>query len=229
MTQVDPRTEPHKETPPPPVKGKWRLYISEPSNQVAVATLVLVVLTFLTAVFAAYVTRDQEHTQLRAYVGPQNADKMLNYVCPDCALPASMGDVGDRDSLTITFKNFGATPAYRPDNCIEPIAVPINQDIDPKVALEKLKTCRPIRRRTIWPGEDPAYRFAFKEDTVDMFRHVNLQQFAPYSPYNLYIVGFLTYNDIFGKPHKTYITLKYLYLNGQHWFEDNGSEIAADY
>ena len=62
-----------------------------------------------------------------------------------------------------------------------------------------------------------------------MIRSVRTKQFAPYSPFDIYITGFVAYHDVFGEPHKTYICFKYEFINGQDWFEDTGDVVAADY
>lgn len=62
-----------------------------------------------------------------------------------------------------------------------------------------------------------------------MFRRVRTKQFGIYTQFDAYVVGFINYDDIFEKPHKTYICFKYEFINGRDWLVDCGNVFANDY
>jgi hypothetical protein len=204
-------------------REKWGFWIN-------VGTLAFVGVYTIITIFIWCTSRDTEHKQLRAYVGLPGTDKkMFSFVCPDCELPTSMKDAESRDSLSVTFKNFGTTPAYRPTNCIRVVPIPINTEISTPKAMDALEKCSTIKRRTIWPQEDATYHFTFDEPQIDIFRRVRRKQFGTYKQFDAYVVGSISYDDIFDKPHKSYICFKYEVINGQGWLVDCENVFGNEY
>lgn len=95
--------------------------------------------------------------------------------------------------------------------------------------MDRIKGCRPITLRTLWPQEETNYHFPFGEPEVDLFRRLRTKTFAPYSPYEVYLVGYIGYDDIFNTPHMTFLCFKYFFLDGNSGLASCDKSIAVDY
>jgi len=206
----------------PECKKKWH---QKPNNWIKAATLFFVggytILTFCLVL----TSRDTEHRQLRAYVGPQksNGISTITAACQYCGIidPAQQA----KNNLTILVKNFGLTPAYRPTDCLLPIPVAVNEALDITSGVKMVEErCRSaVSRPTIWPQEERSYVSPFNEEHIELFRKATAKEI------DLYVAGVITYDDAFGSSHKTYICYKYLLVDGlQNWESCDGVFGADD-
>lgn len=171
-----------------------------------------------------WVTREQEHRQLRAYIGAQKSKgaSPITANCQYCGIidPAQQA----QNNLIVLVKNFGLTPAYRPTNCFPPISVRVGQPFNAVDALKTIeKQCGArISTPTIWPQEERSYVSPMTDAHIELFKSVSAKEI------DLYLVGLITYYDAFGDPHKTYLCYKYLLVNGLQAWESCPGSFGAD-
>lgn len=196
--------------------GRWE-YVQ---RAIAAFTLLFVMAYTVITTLIWITSRDTERRQLQAYVGLHRGDNwVINIRCKDCdglpstPLPKTLIERRDRDQLDFTLKNFGLTPAFRPRSCgmIEATALGSAGISVPRIR-EIFSDCEKrtdISLSTIWPGEERPYVALFTDKMADAIWKARIGQA------NAFVVGFIEYEDAFGKSHRTYICYEYLPPSGE--------------
>lgn len=204
--------------------NKWKSYLKKPKNKVSILVLFALILTLVTYGCQDWLFRDQEQRQLRAYVGPQKNDgtPTITANCQFCGIidPAQQA----KSDLIVLVKNFGLTPAYRPTNCIVPIPIAAHEAFDAARGIKTVeeKCGSAVTRPTVWPQEERSYVSTLSDDAIQLFRKATAKEI------DLYLAGLITYDDVFGNSHKTYICYMYLLVDGKQAWESCAGVFGKD-
>jgi hypothetical protein len=162
-------------------------------------TIITAIIMFI-AISQAIISRNSEHSQLRAYVGPVfNGIKLTTRVA-DCEPSAAASAIEPHAMVCYRFKNYGATPARGARACgdIFPTEGNLSDTITIKNVIGRCRISRnPPSIGTVWPGEERVGRSRHEEgEMIDniIASHKNILWF---------LIFF--YNDIFGDLHHTYV------------------------
>ena len=153
---------------------------------------VITAVIMIIGISQAIISRNSEHRQLRAYVGPIfNGFKLTNKLV-DCEPSTSPTEIFPHLIFCFRYKNYGLTPARFPHICGNFYAGGPNE-----VKRYILSHCAPNptpTSPTIWPGEE---RHA-SEPNPDK---AQLSTIMVNNRGSFFIE--ITYDDIFGEPHFT--------------------------
>jgi hypothetical protein len=160
---------------------------------IGVYTIITAVI-MVVAISQAVISRDSEHRQLRAYIGPVFNSFRLTTKYAECE-PSDTA-IAPHTIFCYHFKNYGLTPARVPHNCIVIYVGPVRGTLNETKNAE-LAGCAPNptpTAPTIWPGEN---RLAMEETQFQ-------EQIALIMAGNPgFLFGKMTYYDIFGDFHFT--------------------------
>jgi hypothetical protein len=196
--------------------NKRRGYFTKPQNIVGLVTLLILTFTLGAYGIQDWYFSDQEHRQLRAYVGlhrmpPNDPSTIIQIVCMECDL--APGDVAPpnewkkRDYAKSIIKNFGSTPAHRPRACTQTLPLPLGSTGPSPEKWEEIHKGCPNNIEfmpTLWPGEERPYASTVSAEWIKTIWKARTGQATAY------IVGLIEYRDDFDNPHKTYICYKYI-------------------
>jgi hypothetical protein len=143
-------------------------------------------------------SNDAVRRQLRAYVGLERKEHIINLVFPECDIniTKSISREVNRNEFKMLLKNFGLTPAYHVRACLGFLAVPAGADLPRAITSAKFKYCQTLGPNigvmpTIWPNEDRTYSLPLSGGDVKEITNIDSGAKAAF------IYGRIEYDDIF--------------------------------
>lgn len=163
---------------------------------------------------------DTAKKQLQAYTGPGP----LSLTCPDCSKVISDPPRQLRNLITFDVKNFGQTPAYNVRVCTFIDQAEFNTAEFSAAQRLQGRECQDpvIFMATMWPQQVQAHQRQLAESEVGLIRSVREHT------NDMFVVGYITYDDIFDQHHKAYLCSQFATIEGIDIYIGCGGGVPKD-